>query len=63
MPGSQEDLEVNVGDRVFFDFDRFDIKEAARDTLDRQAAWMRSNPSVTITVEGHCDERGTREST
>ncbi len=60
-PGTQEDLVYNVGDRVFFDFDKYDIKDAARGTLDRQAAWLRANPSVTVTVEGHCDERGTRE--
>ncbi len=60
-PGTQEDLVYNVGDRVFFDFNKYDIKDAARGTLDRQAAWLRANPSVTVTVEGHCDERGTRE--
>ncbi len=61
MPGSQEDLILNVGDRVFFAFDKFDLNAEAQDTLKRQAAWMRANPSVVITVEGHCDERGTRE--
>ncbi len=60
-PGTQEDLVYNVGDRIFFDFDKYDIKDAARGTLERQAAWLRANPSVTVTVEGHCDERGTRE--
>jgi len=60
-PGSQEDLVVNVGDRVFFDFDMFNLKPPARATLDKQAAWMQANPSVTVTVEGHADERGTRE--
>lgn len=59
--GSQQDLVVNVGDRVFFDFDRFDLDQLARETLERQAAWLKSNPGVVITVEGHCDERGTRE--
>jgi peptidoglycan-associated lipoprotein len=59
--GSQEDLVVNVGDRVFFGYDKYTIKPRARGTLERQAAWLRRNPSVTITVEGHCDERGTRE--
>ncbi len=61
MAGSQEDLVVNVGDRVFFDFDQSTIVAAAEKTLKRQAAWMKQNPSVTVTVEGHCDERGTRE--
>ncbi len=60
-PGSQEDLVVNVGDRVFFDFDKFSLDAEDRGTLDRQSAWLKANPSVTITVEGHADERGTRE--
>ena len=59
--GSQEDLVVNVGDRVFFDFDKFNVDRKDRDTLDKQAAWLKANPSVSITVEGHADERGTRE--
>lgn len=59
--GSQEDLVVNVGDRVFFGYDKFSLDGAARKTLDKQAAWFKSNPSVTGTIEGHCDERGTRE--
>ncbi len=61
VPGSQEDLVVNVGDRVFFGFDKSAIAAAAEKTLKRQAAWMRQHSSVTITVEGHADERGTRE--
>jgi peptidoglycan-associated lipoprotein len=60
-PGSQEDLVYNVGDRVFFDFDKFDIKPEVRETLKNQAAWLRKFPSVTVTIQGHCDERGTRE--
>ncbi len=60
-PGSQEDLVVNVGDRVFFGFDRFDLDEIARATLEKQAAWLAKYPTVSITVEGHADERGTRE--
>ena len=59
--GSQEDLVVNVGDRVFFGFDQFSLSNDARSTLDKQAAWLKNNPGVTIRVEGHCDERGTRE--
>ncbi len=59
--GSQQDLVVNVGDRVFFDFDKFNIRPDQRSVLDKQVAWMKSNPSVTVVVEGHCDERGTRE--
>ncbi len=60
-PGSQEDLVVNVGDRVFFEFDKSVVAAAAEKTLKRQAAWLKQFPSVSITVEGHCDERGTRE--
>ncbi len=60
-PGSQEDLEANVGDRVFFDFDKSNLKPEAQTVLQRQAAWLKSNPSVRVTIEGHCDERGTRE--
>ncbi len=60
-PGSQEDLVVNVGDRVFFAYDKFSISAEARKTLELQAAWMKRNASVTVTIQGHCDERGTRE--
>ncbi len=60
-PGSQEDLAVNVGDRVFFGFDRFDLSPEARATLDRQGKWLQTYGSVTVTIEGHADERGTRE--
>ena len=61
VPGSAEDLKVNVGDRVFFGFDRYNLTTEARYTLQQQAAWMIANSGVKITVEGHCDERGTRE--
>jgi peptidoglycan-associated lipoprotein len=60
-PGSQQDLVANVGDRVFFDYDKFDVKAEARQTLQRQAEWLKRYPNVTVTVEGHTDERGTRE--
>jgi len=60
-PGSQEHLVVNVGDRVFFDFDKSDLKPEARATVEALAAWMTNYPATTITIEGHCDERGTRE--
>lgn len=59
--GTQEDLVINVGDRVFFDLDSYSLRADARATLERQAAWLEQNPSVTVTVEGHADERGTRE--
>jgi peptidoglycan-associated lipoprotein len=60
-PGTQEDLVVNVGDRVFFGFDKSDLTPEARATLDRQAAWLKKYASIKVTVEGHADERGTRE--
>ncbi len=60
-PGSQEDLVVNVGDRVFFDFNKHTLKPDARKTLEKQAAWLKQHPSVRILVAGNCDERGTRE--
>ncbi len=60
-PGTQEDLVVNVGDRVFFAFNESDLTPEARATLDRQSAWLKKYATVRVTVEGHCDERGTRE--
>jgi peptidoglycan-associated lipoprotein len=60
-PGSQEDLVANIGDRVFFDFDSSVVGADQRPTLQRQAAWLQQYPAVTVTVEGHADERGTRE--
>jgi peptidoglycan-associated lipoprotein len=60
-PGTQQDLEVNVGDRVFFGYDSSTLDDTARATLDRQAAWLQQFPGVTVTIEGHTDERGTRE--
>lgn len=60
-PGSQQDLVVNVGDRVFFGFDRYDLSREAQLTIERQAEWMKIYPNVNVIVEGHCDERGTRE--
>ena len=59
--GSQEDLIVNVGDRVFFEFDSFELTVDAQSTLDAQAAWLKQYSDVAITIEGHADERGTRE--
>src|SRR5258708_34943440 len=61
LPGSQQDLEASAGDRVFFAFDRSDIMPEAQEILARQADWLRRYPNVTVTIEGHCDERGTRE--
>ena len=61
VPGSQADLVTNVGDRVFFEYDSSDLTSEARETLERQAAWLKRHVEVTIVVQGHCDERGTRE--
>ncbi|MBL8641642.1 MAG: peptidoglycan-associated lipoprotein Pal [Alphaproteobacteria bacterium] len=60
-PGTQQDLVVNVGDRVFFGYDQSDISAEGKATLDRQAAWLKQYPNVSVTIEGHADERGTRE--
>lgn len=60
-PGSQQDLAQNVGDTVFFGYDRYDISDEARTTLDRQASWLQQYSNLSITIEGHADERGTRE--
>ena len=61
LPGSQEELVQNVGDRVFFEFNSAVLAADARRTLDRQAEWLRLFPEVSLVIEGHCDERGTRE--
>lgn len=61
IPGSQQDLVVNVGDRVFFGYDRYDLTPEARATVERQAEWLKRYPNMSATIEGHCDERGTRE--
>jgi peptidoglycan-associated lipoprotein len=60
-PGSVEDFKTTATDRVFFAFDRSDLDASARQTLQRQAAWLKQYGNVTVTIEGHCDERGTRE--
>ncbi len=60
-PGTIQDFSQNVGDRVFFDFDRYDLSAEAQSQLQRQAAWLQQYPAVTVTIEGHADERGTRE--
>lgn len=60
-PGSQEDLVANVGDRVFFGYDKYTLNDKSRVMLDKQAAWLNANPAVKIDIQGHCDERGTRE--
>jgi peptidoglycan-associated lipoprotein len=61
IPGSAEDLRVNVGDTVHFALDQYNVEEGDKAILGRQAAWLQKYPSVRVTVEGHADERGTRE--
>ncbi|GAA3841878.1 peptidoglycan-associated lipoprotein Pal [[Pseudomonas] carboxydohydrogena] len=60
-PGSQQDFVVNVGDRVFFDSDQTELSQQAINTLEKQAQWLQQYPRYTFTIEGHADERGTRE--
>ncbi|WP_417515693.1 peptidoglycan-associated lipoprotein Pal [Minwuia sp.] len=59
--GTQEHFVLNVGDRVFFATDRHDLDEDARNVLRRQAAYLGQYPNVSVIIEGHADERGTRE--
>ena len=61
VPGSQQDFVVNVGDRVFFSVDSSTLSATAQATLNQQAQWLAQYPNYTVTVEGHADERGTRE--
>ena len=60
-PGTQAHLVATVGDRVFFEYDKAELTSTARDILRRQAEWLRNNLEVSVVIEGHCDERGTRE--
>ena len=60
-PGSQQDFVVNVGDRVFFESDSSELTPQSIATLEKQAQWLQSYSQYTFTIEGHADERGTRE--
>ncbi|MBN8936973.1 MAG: peptidoglycan-associated lipoprotein Pal [Rhizobiales bacterium] len=60
-PGSQQDFVVNVGDRVFFETDSTELTPQSRATLDKQAQWLQQYGNYAFTIEGHADERGTRE--
>lgn len=60
-PGSIQDFVVNVGDRVFFDSDSSEINSSGQATLDKQAQWLARYPRYSFLIEGHADERGTRE--
>ena len=60
--GSQEDFVASVSsDRIFFDTDQYDVDAQDQQTLQSQAAWLQQNPAVRVTIEGHADERGTRD--
>ncbi|MBL8565962.1 MAG: peptidoglycan-associated lipoprotein Pal [Hyphomicrobiaceae bacterium] len=61
VPGTQRDFAVNVGDIVYFSTDSTDLTPDAQQTLQKQSQWLRQYPQFTITIEGHADERGTRE--
>jgi peptidoglycan-associated lipoprotein len=60
-PGSVEDFTTNVGDRVFFGFDRYDLTAEAQAELQKQATWLKTYPQYRFVIEGHTDDRGTRE--
>lgn len=60
-PGSEQDFVVNVGDRIYFDLDSYQVRPEAYPRLDAQVAWLQRYPNVTIRIEGNADERGTRE--
>lgn len=61
VPGSEQDFVINVGDRVYFDFDSYDVRADAGPVLDAQASWLNRYPGVRVRIEGNADERGTRE--
>ena len=61
VAGSQLDLVVNVGDRVHFAYDKYNLTPESRSALQKQAVWLQGNAASNIIIEGHCDERGTRE--
>jgi|SRR6516162_9354586 len=61
QPGSQQDFVVNVGDRVFFESDSSELTAQSVATLEKQAQWLQSYSQYSFTIEGHADERGTRE--
>ena len=61
QPGSQQDFVVNVGDRVFFESDRSELTAQSIATLEKQARWLQNYSQYAFTIEGHADERGTRE--
>src|SRR4029077_10956828 len=61
IPGSAEDFRVNVGDTVHFAYNQYNVEDSDKAVLGRQAQWLAKYPAVRVSVEGHADERGTRE--
>jgi peptidoglycan-associated lipoprotein len=61
LSGSERDFVVNVGDRVYFDYDKYSVRDDAGPLLDAQAGWLKRYPAVQVRIEGNCDERGTQE--
>jgi len=61
MPGSVQDFKVNVGDTVHFAYNEYNVEDQDKSTLQKQATWLSRYPGVQLTIEGDCDERGTRE--
>jgi peptidoglycan-associated lipoprotein len=61
IPGSEQDFVINIGDRVYFDFDQASIRADAQPLLQAQAGWLQRYPQIRVRIEGNADERGTRE--
>ena len=61
LPGSERDFVVNIGDRVYFDYDKYAVRSDAGPLLDAQSSWLKRFPAVQVRIEGNCDERGTQE--
>ena len=61
LPGSAQDFVINVGDRVYFDTNKYEVRDDAQPVLSAQSAWLNRYAAVQVMIEGNCDERGTRE--
>ena len=61
LPGTVQDFVINIGERIYFDTDQYDIRSDAQPTLSAQAQWLSRYPQVRVRIEGNADERGTRE--
>jgi peptidoglycan-associated lipoprotein len=61
VPGSVRDFVINAGDKVYFDYDKFALRDDARPVLDAQAAWLARYSAVRVRIEGNCDDRGTED--